>query len=401
MIEQKVGDPMPAPDRIVLGRELFPENSLWRQFFSEGADPYTLTGRRRPADIFTQPVNQAIRIKLKPLSELQNRGINTIGELLAADPESLGTRLVDATGVSLARYMNNLAVTQEARFVRTLFGWHGIREVDLPYPSAVTPDKEDELVEAVQRALGAISPDEADFIDGKWGFSRGFGATTSQMTKDTGLHYNTITSRQIRACEKLLKTSGEILRRFIQYPADSVANVHLSRYGNDLPYGIEDVELDEDAWFFGVLERARVIYLSSYSGEDPKYKINPVSFFAAPATTISDAYVNVVLEHLEEAQLDAVWAQNEQERQLEAKLANLHESTDLEMNVLRQLAQTSVNDLGLTPRSRNCLRRAGIRTITDLIKQIDTLLHIRNFGEQSYRETIFALDEYISNLNKD
>ena len=57
-------------------------------------------------------------------------------------------------------------------------------------------------------------------------------------------------------------------------------------------------------------------------------------------------------------------------------------------------AELMVDDLELTERPRNCLKRAQIHTLSELLdKTPDDLLAITNFGEKSLDEVVAKLDE--------
>ncbi|MCL2570037.1 MAG: DNA-directed RNA polymerase subunit alpha [Firmicutes bacterium] len=58
-----------------------------------------------------------------------------------------------------------------------------------------------------------------------------------------------------------------------------------------------------------------------------------------------------------------------------------------------KLLETSIEDMELSPRSSNCLKRANINTIDDLIKKTKTeMLRVRNLGSKSLDEIIFKLE---------
>ena len=58
-------------------------------------------------------------------------------------------------------------------------------------------------------------------------------------------------------------------------------------------------------------------------------------------------------------------------------------------------AELMVDDLELTERPRNCLKRAQINTLNELLERTpDDLLAITNFGEKSLDEVIAKLDEH-------
>ena len=54
----------------------------------------------------------------------------------------------------------------------------------------------------------------------------------------------------------------------------------------------------------------------------------------------------------------------------------------------------AIEDLDLSERQRNCLKRAQVNTIGELLmKSYDDLLNITNFGQKSLDEVIAKLDE--------
>ena len=63
------------------------------------------------------------------------------------------------------------------------------------------------------------------------------------------------------------------------------------------------------------------------------------------------------------------------------------EEVDEEMEKLRELLSRSVEELELSVRSSNCLRRANIKTLGDLVGRSEQeMLKYRNFGKQSLKE---------------
>ena len=53
-----------------------------------------------------------------------------------------------------------------------------------------------------------------------------------------------------------------------------------------------------------------------------------------------------------------------------------------------------IEDLGLSERARNCLKRAQFNTIGELLDQsVDELMTVPNFGQKSLDEVIEKLDE--------
>jgi len=63
------------------------------------------------------------------------------------------------------------------------------------------------------------------------------------------------------------------------------------------------------------------------------------------------------------------------------------EELDEEMEKLKELLGRSVEELELSVRSSNCLRRANIKTLGDLVRRSEQeMLKYRNFGKQSLKE---------------
>jgi len=59
-----------------------------------------------------------------------------------------------------------------------------------------------------------------------------------------------------------------------------------------------------------------------------------------------------------------------------------------------KLLETSIEDMELSPRSSNCLKRASINTIEDLVhKTKGDMLKVRNLGSKSLDEIIFKLEQ--------
>jgi DNA-directed RNA polymerase subunit alpha len=58
-----------------------------------------------------------------------------------------------------------------------------------------------------------------------------------------------------------------------------------------------------------------------------------------------------------------------------------------------KLLETSIEDMELSPRSSNCLKRANINTIDDLVKKSkEDMLKVRNLGSKSLDEIIYKLE---------
>jgi DNA-directed RNA polymerase subunit alpha len=71
----------------------------------------------------------------------------------------------------------------------------------------------------------------------------------------------------------------------------------------------------------------------------------------------------------------------------EEPMEEVEEEVDEELEKLRELLGRSVDELELSVRSSNCLRRANIKTLGDLVRRTEQeMLKYRNFGKQSLKE---------------
>ena len=62
----------------------------------------------------------------------------------------------------------------------------------------------------------------------------------------------------------------------------------------------------------------------------------------------------------------------------------------------------TIEELDLSVRSFNCLKRAGINTVEDLInKSEDDMMKVRNLGRKSLEEVLAKLDSLGFSLTKD
>jgi DNA-directed RNA polymerase subunit alpha len=61
----------------------------------------------------------------------------------------------------------------------------------------------------------------------------------------------------------------------------------------------------------------------------------------------------------------------------------------------QKILEKTIEELDLSVRSYNCLKRAGIHTVEDLTKKTeDDMLKVRNLGKKSLDEVIFKLESY-------
>ena len=66
-----------------------------------------------------------------------------------------------------------------------------------------------------------------------------------------------------------------------------------------------------------------------------------------------------------------------------------------ETNVQDTAMLLTVDDLELSARSSNCLKRAGIQSVSELIKMdMSELIQIKNFGKKSAEEINSKLSQY-------
>ncbi|MBC8144187.1 MAG: DNA-directed RNA polymerase subunit alpha [bacterium] len=79
----------------------------------------------------------------------------------------------------------------------------------------------------------------------------------------------------------------------------------------------------------------------------------------------------------------------------EAEVAQEEESKEAEVNRVRRILLTPVDELELSVRSHNCLKAANINTISDLVsRQESELLKFRNFGRKSLAELTSIIEDF-------
>ena len=67
----------------------------------------------------------------------------------------------------------------------------------------------------------------------------------------------------------------------------------------------------------------------------------------------------------------------------------------------QQVLKMAIEEMDLSVRSYNCLKRANIHTVEDLTKKTeDDMLKVRNLGRKSLDEVIQKLESYGLSLNK-
>lgn len=82
-----------------------------------------------------------------------------------------------------------------------------------------------------------------------------------------------------------------------------------------------------------------------------------------------------------------------------SELGNMGIMVPPEEDVLNKVLEMQIEDLDLSVRSYNCLKRANIHTVADLTnKTEDDMLKVRNLGKKSLDEVIFKLESLNLNL---
>ena len=71
-------------------------------------------------------------------------------------------------------------------------------------------------------------------------------------------------------------------------------------------------------------------------------------------------------------------------------------------NSKEKVLEMTIEELDLSVRSFNCLKRAGINTVEDLIgKSEDKMMKVRNLGKKSLEEVVAKLESLGFKLSKD
>ena len=87
---------------------------------------------------------------------------------------------------------------------------------------------------------------------------------------------------------------------------------------------------------------------------------------------------------------------------LVGNMASINTLVDCKEDTKVKLLETSIEDMELSPRSSNCLKRANINTVEDLVrKSKNDMLKVRNLGSKSLEEIIFKLEALGLSLRQD
>ena len=101
------------------------------------------------------------------------------------------------------------------------------------------------------------------------------------------------------------------------------------------------------------------------------------------AGKIVNEHVNLFIELCSEMGDMSIWVSKEEDKQV-------------------KLMELPIEEMDLSVRSYNCLKRAGINTIQDLLKKSrNDMFKVRNLGAKSVEEVIQKLDSYGFTLRKD
>ena len=80
-------------------------------------------------------------------------------------------------------------------------------------------------------------------------------------------------------------------------------------------------------------------------------------------------------------------------------MANTSILVSREEDKVQKLMEMSIEDMDLSVRSYNCLKRAGINTVEDLTRKTeDDMLKVKNLGRKSLDEVISKLVDLGLNL---
>jgi len=60
-----------------------------------------------------------------------------------------------------------------------------------------------------------------------------------------------------------------------------------------------------------------------------------------------------------------------------------------------------IDELGLSVRAWNCLRRANINTVQDIVDNYDNLTRVRNLGQKAYDEVVEKIKPYTRTVSED
>lgn len=87
---------------------------------------------------------------------------------------------------------------------------------------------------------------------------------------------------------------------------------------------------------------------------------------------------------------------------LETEIEEVHEEVEIEEEPQNQVYEVLIEDLDFSVRTYNCLKRAGINTVGDLVAKAESdMMKIRNLGRKSLEEIIIKLEDMGLSLTND
>ena len=87
---------------------------------------------------------------------------------------------------------------------------------------------------------------------------------------------------------------------------------------------------------------------------------------------------------------------------LVASMSQIDLLVDKEVDSQTKVLEMTIEDMDLSVRSYNCLKRAGINTVEDLIRRTENdLAKVKNLGRRSLEEVIAKLQGYGLTLKED
>lgn len=148
---------------------------------------------------------------------------------------------------------------------------------------------------------------------------------------------------------------------------------------------------------FSPIERVNHIVEDTRVGQDLNYDKLTIELWSNGSVTIEDC-----MKRAASNLMDILSLFGELNRRPVFEDADLSESPDVSDtdNEMNKIYDSAVENLELSARSLNCLKKANINTIGELIKKgPDELRSIKNFGDKSEQEINSKLKEYNLSLN--
>ncbi len=370
------------PIWVPLYKDMFEAGTVGHTLF-----PADLEGRVRSPALFDRTF-KSLRPSL-PLSYKQafdtEFGNPTVRQILHQPLERFKTAAVPQNVLGhLSSYMEQLVVTPHGRLLKGLKGFGDRLEYgDRPIPV----DYENEFIQAVESQVVSLRPIGVFTLKYRYGLSDGLMKTKKDLGVALGLTTAYTDGLIFDAVNHLIRQSGQYLQGIITTPPDSFARQVLGVIFTADLAKLHEIKVKE----LGLTEATLAELSSKTSRLDLLWQSDQAGINSPLSTKAYNEFLSKLLSPALMGNVIKYPAD-----------VPIYKSFDPEYQNgeydLTSLDSQLIEELELTVRSYNALKRVGLNTIGEIIKYSpDDLLAIRNCGRKNMEEILTKLANFSRN----